>query len=86
MINVLVWLLFGVIVGNLASRLMRPLSPIITVLNSVAGVMGALMGGIVFLIFDTQPLDSLSIGGLVCALIGAALVIVLVRIMFRRPI
>ena len=55
-------------------------------LNSVAGILGALMGGIVFLIFDTAPLDALSIGGSICALVGAILVISLVQIMFRRPI
>jgi uncharacterized membrane protein YeaQ/YmgE (transglycosylase-associated protein family) len=86
MINVLVWLLFGALAGTVASRLTRPLTPIAMVLNSVAGTMGALMGGIVFLIFDTTPLDALSLRGIVWALVGAMLVIVLVRVMFRRPI
>jgi len=86
MINVLVWLLFGVLAGGVASRLTRPLTPIITVLNSVAGIMGAVMGGIVFLIFDTAPLDRVSLGGIVCALVGAMLVILLRGMMLRRPI
>jgi uncharacterized membrane protein YeaQ/YmgE (transglycosylase-associated protein family) len=86
MINVLVWLLFGVLVGNVVSRLGRSFTPITIVLNSIAGIMGALMGGIVFLIFDTAPLDALSFGGFVCALVGALLMIGLVQIMFRRPI
>jgi uncharacterized membrane protein YeaQ/YmgE (transglycosylase-associated protein family) len=55
-------------------------------LNSVAGIMGALMGGIVFLIFDTTPLDTVSLGGIASALVGALLIILLVRIMFRHPI
>jgi uncharacterized membrane protein YeaQ/YmgE (transglycosylase-associated protein family) len=86
MINVLVWLLFGLLAGALASRLTQMISPTTIVLNSIAGTMGAVVGGIIFLIFDTTPLDTLSRGGIVCALIGAMLVIVLVRIMFRRPI
>jgi uncharacterized membrane protein YeaQ/YmgE (transglycosylase-associated protein family) len=86
MINVLVWLLFGVLLGSMASRLTHPLTPLTIVLNSIAGIMGALMGGIVFLIFDTTPLNTVSLGGVVCAIVGAMLVIVLVSIMFRRPI
>jgi uncharacterized membrane protein YeaQ/YmgE (transglycosylase-associated protein family) len=86
MINVLAWLFFGLLAGALASRLTQTIAPTTIVLNSIAGTMGAVMGGIVFLIFDTSPLDTLSRGGLICALIGAMLVIVLVRIMFRRPI
>ncbi|HET9222674.1 MAG TPA: hypothetical protein VFO07_09230, partial [Roseiflexaceae bacterium] len=86
MINVLVWLLFGLLAGALASRLTQTISPTTIVLNSIAGTMGAVVGGIIFLIFDTTPLDTLSRGGILCALIGAMLVIVLVRIMFRRPI
>jgi uncharacterized membrane protein YeaQ/YmgE (transglycosylase-associated protein family) len=86
MINVVVWLLAGVLAGGVASRLMDSLTPTNAVLNSVVGILGALMGGIVFLIFDTAPLDALSIGGSICALVGAILVISLVQIMFRRPI
>jgi uncharacterized membrane protein YeaQ/YmgE (transglycosylase-associated protein family) len=86
MINVLVWLFFGLLAGALASRLARTISPTTLVLNSIAGAMGAIMGGVMYLIFDTTPLDALSRGGIVCALIGALLVIALVRIMFRRPI
>jgi uncharacterized membrane protein YeaQ/YmgE (transglycosylase-associated protein family) len=86
MINVLVWLLFGLLAGGLASRLTQTISPTTIVLNSIAGTMGAVVGGIIFLIFDTTPLDTLSRGGSVCALIGAILVIGLVRITFRRPI
>jgi uncharacterized membrane protein YeaQ/YmgE (transglycosylase-associated protein family) len=86
MINVFVWLLFGALAGGVASRLTSPLLPITTVRNSAAGIVGALMGGIVFLIFDTMPLNTVSLGGIVCALIGALLVIVLVTITFRHPI
>jgi uncharacterized membrane protein YeaQ/YmgE (transglycosylase-associated protein family) len=86
MLNVLVWLLFGALAGSVASRLANPLTPIATMLNSAAGIIGALMGGIVFLIFDTTPLNTVSLGGITCALVGAMLVIVLVSIMFRRPI
>jgi uncharacterized membrane protein YeaQ/YmgE (transglycosylase-associated protein family) len=86
MINVLVWLFFGLLAGALASRLARMISPTTVVLNSIAGAMGAIMGGVMFLIFDTTPLDALSLGGIVCSLVGVLLVIALVRIMLRRPI
>jgi uncharacterized membrane protein YeaQ/YmgE (transglycosylase-associated protein family) len=48
--------------------------------------MGALLGGVIFLIFDTAPLSAIKLEGLLFALIGAIVVIALVRLLFLRPI
>jgi uncharacterized membrane protein YeaQ/YmgE (transglycosylase-associated protein family) len=86
MINVLIWLLFGALVGWVASRLMRSIQANDAFLNAVAGGMGALIGGVVFFIFDTAPLDIISLWGLVCAIVGAIVTIGMAHIVVRRPI
>jgi uncharacterized membrane protein YeaQ/YmgE (transglycosylase-associated protein family) len=86
MINVLVWLLFGALAGWVASRTVISDRESSTGLNIVAGSLGALIAGVVFLIFDTSPLHVFNVWGLVVALAGAILVIVFVRILLGRPV
>lgn len=83
MINVCLWLLGGLLAGGIASRLPRTLTPINMIANSIAGAFGALLGGVVFLIFDTAPLGSVNLWALLIALISAVIAISLVRATFR---
>lgn len=85
MINVLAWLVFGVLAGLIASRIVKPVSSSIALVTVSAGVMGALAGGIVFLIFDTAPLASLNLSGLIVALASAIIMIGLARLAVGRP-
>ncbi len=84
MINVCLWLLGGLLAGGIASRLPRTLAPINIITNSLAGAFGALLGGVVFLIFDTAPLSSLNVWGLLIALCSAVIAISLVRATFHH--
>jgi uncharacterized membrane protein YeaQ/YmgE (transglycosylase-associated protein family) len=84
MINPLVWLLFGTLVGLLASRVRRTLHA--PLLNNVVGSMGSLDGGVVFWIFDTAPLQRFTVWGLVYALIDALAINMLMQIVVRRSI
>jgi uncharacterized membrane protein YeaQ/YmgE (transglycosylase-associated protein family) len=86
MINVFVWLLFGGLAGWMASRLTRTTHDGVPLLQIIAGGMGALVGGVVFLIFDTTPLNVFSVRGLAVALIGAMIVIGVAYMLVRRPI
>ncbi len=85
MINVLVWLLLGMVAGALANQLRRSHTPMTLAPNSTIGVMGALTGGVVFLIFDNTPLNALSLGAIVFALVGALLMIMLAYFLDQRP-
>lgn len=71
MINIALWLLFGVLAGFVASRLSNRLVPDNLILNTVAGVLGAMIAGFVFLIFDITPLDAVNLWGIIVALGGA---------------
>lgn len=86
MINVLLWLIFGAVAGFVTSRVIGGFAYNGLLLNGAAGALGALIGGVVFLIFDTTPLNAFNIGGLLVALLGAVLMIVLVRAVTGRTI
>jgi uncharacterized membrane protein YeaQ/YmgE (transglycosylase-associated protein family) len=86
MINVLVWLLFGGLAGWIASRLTRSSHNGGPLLQIIAGGLGALVGGVIFLIFDTTPLNVFNVRGLAVALIGAMIVIGVAQVLVRRPI
>jgi uncharacterized membrane protein YeaQ/YmgE (transglycosylase-associated protein family) len=86
MINVLVWLLFGIAAGLAAGWVAKPAGGDAPLLNITAGMLGAVVGGVVFLIFDTTPLSAFNAWGMVMALLGAVVLIGLARIVTGRPI
>jgi uncharacterized membrane protein YeaQ/YmgE (transglycosylase-associated protein family) len=86
MINILAWLLAGILTGLLSNRVARPLPSGGAVLHAVAGVMGALAGGVVFLIFDSTPLYAFNPWGMVVALLGAVVMIALAQIVIGQAI
>jgi uncharacterized membrane protein YeaQ/YmgE (transglycosylase-associated protein family) len=86
MINILAWLLFGMAAGWMAARLFELAPGGGALLHVAAGAMGAVVGGVVFLIFDTAPLTGFSLWGVLCALLGAAITIMLARIVVGRTI
>jgi uncharacterized membrane protein YeaQ/YmgE (transglycosylase-associated protein family) len=86
MINVYLWLLFGFLAGFIVSHLSDRLVPSYIIINSVAGVLGAMLAGAAFLIFDVTPLDAISLWSMLVALVGAFIAISLARIVFRHLI
>jgi uncharacterized membrane protein YeaQ/YmgE (transglycosylase-associated protein family) len=71
MINIGLWMVFGVLAGFVVSRLSKRLAPDHLIVNSVAGVLGAMIAGFVFLIFDVTPLEAISVWSIIVALGGA---------------
>jgi uncharacterized membrane protein YeaQ/YmgE (transglycosylase-associated protein family) len=86
MINIFLWLLLGIMTGFVVSRLSSRHMPDTIITNSVAGVLGAMMAGFVFLIFDVTPLNAVNIWSIVIALAGALVSISLVQMLVRRMI
>ena len=86
MINIFLWLLFGVLAGFAVSRLSSRRMPDTIITNSVAGVLGAMVAGFVFLIFDVTPLNVVNIWGGIIALAGALAGISLVQLLVQRLI
>jgi uncharacterized membrane protein YeaQ/YmgE (transglycosylase-associated protein family) len=86
MINIFLWLLFGVLAGFAVSRLSSRRMPDNVIINSIAGVLGAMVAGFVFLIFDVTPLNVFNIWGIIVAFVGALVGISLVQILVRNLI
>jgi uncharacterized membrane protein YeaQ/YmgE (transglycosylase-associated protein family) len=86
MMNIILWLLFGALAGFVVSRLSSRLLADTIVINSVAGVLGAMVAGFVFLLFDVTPLNSVNIWGIIIALAGALVGISLAQMLVRRLI
>jgi uncharacterized membrane protein YeaQ/YmgE (transglycosylase-associated protein family) len=85
-INVLTWLLLGSLAGLMGGHLARSIQNGLPFLQIVAGCLGALIGGAVFLIFDTAPLHTFNAWGSLAALLGAALIIGAVHATIGRSI
>jgi uncharacterized membrane protein YeaQ/YmgE (transglycosylase-associated protein family) len=86
MINFIVWLVMGGMVGWIASLIMRTDGQQGVFLNVIVGIMGAAIAGWVIsplLGIPTINQDAFSIGALVVSLIGAIILLAVVNL-FRR--
>jgi uncharacterized membrane protein YeaQ/YmgE (transglycosylase-associated protein family) len=86
MVNVLVWLILGGVVGWLASLVMRTDARQGILLNIVIGIAGAMIGGWVLSpILGVAPLgqDNFSVPGLVVALLGAVVLLGVINLIRR---
>src|SRR6187549_1406578 len=82
MINFIVWLLLGALVGWLASMVMRTDAQQGGLLNIVVGVIGAMIGG--FLLGGpTINTNALNVTALVVSLVGAVVLLAIVNLFTR---
>jgi uncharacterized membrane protein YeaQ/YmgE (transglycosylase-associated protein family) len=87
MINFILWLVFGALVGWLASIVMRTDAQQGALLNIVVGIIGAFVGGLVagWLGFGGATINQadFSVTSLVVSFVGAVILLALVNF-FRR--
>ena len=90
MINFILWLIFGALVGWLASIVMRTDAQQGALLNIVVGIVGAFLGGLVFnfLGIGGSSLNSndFSLGGLLVAFVGAVILLAIVNLVRRGSV
>jgi uncharacterized membrane protein YeaQ/YmgE (transglycosylase-associated protein family) len=74
------WLIFGAIIGWLASKIMGTDAQQGALLNIIVGIVGALIGGFLWglLTNDPEPYQFWDIGSWITALIGACILVFLV--------
>lgn len=85
MINLILWLLLGALIGWLASLVMHTDAEQGPVLNIVVGVVGALIGGLLFggaTINDS----AFNINALVVSFVGAVILLAIVNLVRRGTI
>lgn len=79
------WLIFGAIVGWIASKLMGTDAQQGALLNIVVGIVGALLGGFLWglLTNDPEPYQFWDIGSWITAIVGSCLLLFLVSLVTR---
>ena len=81
--NIIVWLIVGAIAGWLAGIVMKSRQGLLT--NIILGIIGSFVGGFVLtLVPGVQSVETgLSLGHVLTAMIGAVIVIAVVRLLRR---
>jgi uncharacterized membrane protein YeaQ/YmgE (transglycosylase-associated protein family) len=82
MINLIIWLLMGALIGWLASIVMRTDAQQGALLNIVVGIVGALIGGFV-LGGPTLNQNALNLTALLVSFIGAVILLAIVNLATR---
>ena len=84
MINFILWLLFGALVGWLASLVMRTDGQQGALLNIVVGIVGAFLGGFLFSLLTGRPnYMEFNLGSFIVAVVGALVLLFLLRLIRR---
>lgn len=86
--NILTWVLFGILAGWVAGLVTRDLRPRGCLTNMATGILGALLGGFIYQLATGEPwdfsFDLASFGVAVLGAIGLTLLVGLVRAAARR--
>jgi uncharacterized membrane protein YeaQ/YmgE (transglycosylase-associated protein family) len=86
MINFIIWIILGAVIGWIASMIMRTDAQQGPLLNIVVGIVGAFLGGLLLApLFGTGTINQndFSISGLLVSLLGAIILLAIVNL-FRR--
>ena len=90
MINFILWLLFGALVGWLASMVMKTDAQQGTILNIVVGIIGAFLGGLIFSMLGIGGSNinnsDFSLSALVVSFIGAVVLLGIVNLVRRGSV
>ncbi len=83
--NLIIWLVLGGVIGKVASMIMRTDGQQAVFMNMVIGIVGALLGGwLISPLFGVGTnLRAFSAGGLMVAVLGAALLLALAGVIGR---
>jgi uncharacterized membrane protein YeaQ/YmgE (transglycosylase-associated protein family) len=85
MINFVLWLLFGALVGWLASLVMRTDAQQGTLLNIVVGIIGAMIGGFLFG-GSTINDNAFNLTSLLVSFLGAVILLAIVNLVRRGSV
>lgn len=77
--NIILWLIFGALVGWVASLIMGTDAEQGMILNIVVGVVGAFLGGTIMNLFGASDVTGFNLYSFLVSLVGAVVLIGLVR-------
>ncbi len=84
--SIIFWLIFGGLVGWIASKIMGTDAQQGILLNIIVGIVGALIGGFLWglLTNDPEPYGFFDIGSWITALVGACILLYIVKLVTGR--
>lgn len=82
--GILLWVLFGLIVGVIAKFLMPGGGPRGIIITIVLGIVGALLGGWIASLLGIGDVTGFNVGSMLIAIGGAMLVLVVYQLVMRR--
>lgn len=81
--GIILWVLFGALVGWVASLIMKTDAQQGTVLNIVVGIVGAVLGGWIMSFFGESGTTGFNLYSFIVALLGAIVLIAIVKAVRR---
>lgn len=81
--DIILWIIFGALVGWIASLIMKTDAQQGAVLNIVVGIVGAVVGGWLMNIFGESGVSGFNLYSFIVAILGAVVLIAVVK-MLRR--
>jgi len=79
----ILWIVFGALVGWIASLVMKTDAEQGPLLNIVVGIVGAVLGGWIMVTFGQAPTTGFNLYSFVVALLGAIVLIAIVKALRR---
>lgn len=81
--SIIVWIVFGLIAGFIASKLVNNSGEGV-ILDIILGIVGAVVGGFIFNAFGAAGVTGFNIYSLIVAVVGAVVVLVIYHALFNR--
>lgn len=81
--GIIVWIIFGALVGWIASIIMKTNQDQGAILNIVVGIVGALLGGLVANMLGMEGITGFNLSSFLIALGGAIILLGIVQFFFR---
>ncbi|MDR0288159.1 MAG: GlsB/YeaQ/YmgE family stress response membrane protein [Clostridiales bacterium] len=85
MINILLWLLFGALVGWIAGKLMQSKHSL--TVNIIVGILGSIIGGFIASLFHIGTFEvrySFSLGNIIISIIGACILLFFLKLVEKK--
>ena len=80
--GILLWIVFGAIVGWIASLIMKSGGGIL--MDIILGIVGAVVGGFIFSLFGGEGITGFNLYSMIIAVIGAIIVVWVGRLITNR--
>ncbi|MDD5050927.1 MAG: GlsB/YeaQ/YmgE family stress response membrane protein [Candidatus Pacebacteria bacterium] len=81
--GIILWIIFGALVGWIASMIMKTNAEQGAVLNIIVGIVGAVLGGWIMSFFGQSGVSGFNLYSFIVAIIGAVVLIAIVKAVRR---